>query len=218
MGTHEPPETFTGYASCPPTTRERHSFDPGWLVSLLIALYLLLVIVLPLALSAAVSYRTLPEGRTCPLCGSETLRLRARFFAAASVITRGNALHRRWCLTCGWEGTCRMPVEREYAPPPAAEPPQPRRRQSIAIAPGQSGEAVNLRKLEVDGSAWRVLLQCWCDADQWYGRLLFIAPSGRLWVDTMEPFSGATPHDVMVQALALPDRTLACRLRELISD
>jgi hypothetical protein len=34
----------------------------------------------------------------------------------------------------------------------------------------------------------------------------------------MEPFSGASPGEVMGQALALPDRTLACRLRELISD
>lgn len=102
--------------------------------------------------------------------------------------------------------------------PPPASPPKPRRRHSIAVAPGQSGEAVNLRDLEVDGCPWRVLLQCWCDARRWYGRLLFIAPTGRLWVDTVEPFSGSTASDVVGQALALTDRALACRLRELISD
>ncbi|HEX7051561.1 MAG TPA: hypothetical protein VF188_15245 [Longimicrobiales bacterium] len=186
-------------------------------MSLLIVLYLLLVIVLPLALSAAVAYRTLPEGRTCPLCGSETFWLRIRWLRVVSYLIRGNTLQRRWCMTCGWEGTCRLPRERETQP---VDPIRPSRRQrrSIAIAPGQSGEAVNLRNLDLDGAPWRVLLQCWCDARRWYGRLLFIAPSGRLWVDTVEPFSGATPTEVLGQALALPDRTLACRLRELISD
>jgi len=197
-----------------------------WPVSLLIALYLLLVIALPLALSAVVSYRTLPEGRTCPLCGGETLRLRSRWLRAVSWLMRNRELQSRWCLVCGWVGISRLsrstPARLPPAPPPTspATPSRsgPQRRRSIAVAPGKSGEAVNLRDLEVDGSPWRVLLQCWCDAELWYGRLLFIAPTGRLWVDTMEPFSGASPGEVMGQALALPDRTLACRLRELISD
>lgn len=186
-------------------------------VSLLIVLYLLLVIALPLGLSAAVSFRTLPEGRNCALCGGETIRLRSRWLNAASRVLRGEELQRRWCLMCGWEGVARLPVEREE-PPSSAPESRPRKRPSIAVAPGSSGEAVNLRSLEVDGSAWRVLLQCWHDADQWYGRLLFIAPSGRLWVDTVEPFYGASAEEVLDQALALPDRTLALRLRELISD
>jgi hypothetical protein len=86
------------------------------------------------------------------------------------------------------------------------------------VGPGQSGEAVSLRDLDIDGLAWRVLLQCWHGTVRWFGRLLFIAPSGRLWVDTVEPMSGISAREVMGQALALPDRTLACRLRELISD
>lgn len=186
-------------------------------VSLLIVLYLLLVIALPLGLSAAVSFRTLPEGRNCALCGGETIRLRSRWLNAASRVLRGEELQRRWCLMCGWEGVARLPVEREE-PPPSTPESRPRKRPSIAVAPGSSGEAVNLRSLEVDGSAWRVLLQCWHDSNQWYGRLLFIAPSGRLWVDTVEPFYGASAEEVLDQALALPDRTLALRLRELISD
>ena len=186
-------------------------------MSLLIVLYLLLVIALPLALSAAVSYRTLPEGRTCALCGSETLRLRARWLNVVSRLMRGGStIQKRWCLTCGWEGACRMPIEPE--PRPAPQKSLPARRPSLAVAPGQSGEAVSVRNLEVDGSAWRVLLQCWHDAERWYGRLLFIEPSGRLWVDTVEPFYGESPEAVLGQALALPDRDLTLRLRELISD
>lgn len=187
-------------------------------MSLLILLYLLLVIALPLALSAAVSYRTLPEGRNCALCGCETVRVRARWLTAVSRLVPGSVLQRRWCLTCGWEGVSRLPREREAHVERARPKPSAPRRPSIAVAPGRSGEAVNLRSLEVDGSAWRVLLQCWRDAGQWYGRLLFIAPSGRLWVDTVEPFSGSSADEVLNQALALPDRTLALRLRELISD
>lgn len=183
-------------------------------MSALIVLYLLLVIALPLALSAAVSYRTLPEGRTCVLCGGETLRIRSRWLAAVSRLFRRCELQRRWCVTCGWEGVCRLPIEPEPPVPISV----PRRRPSIEVAPGRSGEAVNLRNLEVDGSAWRVLLQCWHDGEQWFGRLLYIAPSGRLWVDTTPPFTGASAEDVLGQALALPDRTLTLRLRELISD
>lgn len=193
-------------------------------MSWLIVLYLLLVIVLPLALSVTVSYRTLPEGRSCPLCAGETLRLEARWFGRLSRISRRNVLQRRWCLTCGWEGICRLSSSVEptaHRPAPTNREPidaRSRRRRSIAVGPGDSGEAVNLRSLDIDGSAWRVLLQCWSDAHQWYGRLLFIAPSGRLWVDTVEPFTGASPNDVLTQALELTDTTLTYRLRELISE
>ncbi len=186
-------------------------------MSLLIVLYLLLVIALPLALSAAVSYRTLPEGRNCALCGGETLRVQARWLDRVSRLVRRGTLQKRWCLTCGWEGISRMPVDPEPAVSIVPKPP-PVRRPSIAIAPGRSGEAVNLRNLEVDGSPWRVLLQCWHDAERWYGRLLFIEPSGRLWVDTVQPFNGDSAEEVLGQALALPDQALTLRLRELISD
>lgn len=203
-------------------------------VSLLIALYLLLVIALPLALSGLVSYRTLPRTTNCPLCGTETLRLHARWLGALSHFSRTHELQSRWCTTCLWEGTVRVPRTRPpihevhtpltsalSARPPRAGTPRAERRertQSIAIAAGQSGEAINLRDLEIDGLSWRVLLQCWHDSDRWFGRLLFIAPTGRLWVDTVEPISGRSSREVMGKALALPERTLAYRLRELISD
>lgn len=217
LHTHALPETFTGYASCPLIGRE-FTLNGDWPVSLLIALYLLLVIVMPLALGVAVSYRTLPEGRTCTLCGDETLRIRARGLDLISLLIPRRRLQRRWCLACGWEGIARVPAQRVERPGTPRPVRRTRQRPSIAIAPGRSGEAVNLRKLDVDGSPWRVLLQCWDDTTRWHGRLLFIAPSGRLWVDTVEPFHGDSQEDVLFQALALPEDTLACRLRELISD
>src|SRR5690606_6987174 len=100
-------------------------------VSLSIVLYLLLVIALPLALSAAVSFRTLPEGRNCPLCGGQTLRLRARWLAAVSLGLRRSVLHRRWCLTCGWEGSSKMPRERTEPETPLVGRAVERRRPSI---------------------------------------------------------------------------------------
>lgn len=186
-------------------------------MSLLIALYLTLVIALPLALSVVVSYRTLPRTPHCPLCGKETFHIRSRLLNALSCILRNQELQKRWCATCLWEGTIRIPrpLPVNPLPQPVAETASGSRAPTV---PGPSGEAISLRDLEIDGLSWRVLLQCWYDTGQWFGRLLFIAPSGRLWIDTVDPIRGSSSGEVMGKALALPDRTLACRLRELISD
>jgi len=190
-------------------------------LSLLVALYLLLVVALPLALSAAVNYRTLPEGTTCPLCRSETLLIRSRVLGAASAVLRRVVLQHRWCLTCGWEGVCKLTGEAarrarnsgalRQLPAPAAAPPH---------GPPANGvvEAVDLRGLEVEGCAWRVLVECWYEAGRWYGRLLFSAPGGQLRADANRTFCGRSRRDVLDQARALPDRLLACRLREAMSD
>lgn len=193
-------------------------------LSLLVALYLLLVIALPLALSAGVSYRTLPEGTTCPLCRSETLLLRSRWLRLASVVLRRVTLQRRWCLSCGWEGICKCTGQAARQPPiptalpePAPEPesaPTP----PAAPPPGHAAEAVDLRGLVVEGRAWRVLVECWYEGGRWYGRLLFSAPTGQLRADPGRTLCGRSMRDVIDQARALPDRLLACRLREAISD
>jgi hypothetical protein len=60
-------------------------------------LYVALVIVLPLVLSAAISYRGLPQGRGCPLCGGETMRLVARWLGYVRLVG-GRRLHSRWCV------------------------------------------------------------------------------------------------------------------------
>ena len=57
----------------------------------------------------------------------------------------------------------------------------------------------------------------WRERGRCYGRLLFVGPSGRLWCDPLAAFHGQTQRDVMGQALALSDRLLAYRLREVIS-
>jgi hypothetical protein len=184
-------------------------------LSFLVALYLLLVIALPLALSLGVSCRTLPEGDACPLCRAETIRIRSRCLDWASAVLPRITLHRRWCLTCGWEGVCKARAAAPAVPPPAPTPASPR----PAPPPvREHREAVELRKLEVDGCAWRVLVECWYEAGHWHGRLLFAAPSGQLWPDPARTFTGRSRRDVLDQVLALPDRLLACRLREAISD
>lgn len=194
-------------------------FASGSPLSLLIAIYLTLVIVLPLALSCVVSYRALPRSPLCPLCGEETLLVRSRSLGLISRLFREQDLQRRWCASCLWEGTARVPLldtprrhdrgSRKTAGEPA---------RSANKGPSPSGEAISLRDLEIDGLCWRVLLQTWHDSGHWFGRLLFIAPSGRLWIDDIEPIHGASAREIMGKAQALPDRTLAYRLKELISD
>jgi len=194
---------------------------PAAFVAFLIALYVLLVIVLPLALSAIVSYRSLPHGPACPMCKGETLRLVSRWLRWASRLGSRTELQRRWCVACQWEGVMRvsaararrLEVVRVDRPSQGTGEASPEAR-----APEGAEGAIDLRRLEVDGRLWRVLVQCWCRGGRWYGRLLFISPSGRMLADSMEPLSGVSRHDVLGQALALPDALIAGRLRAVISD
>ncbi len=175
---------------------------------ILVAAYLLVVLVLPLALSAAVSLRTLPCGRRCPRCAGETLRLQARLPRVLSRVVRAE-MHHRWCPTCEWEGLARIT--------PARIPPV--RVRTVGGVPGQSAitRVMDVRQLHVDGTAWRVRLECWGQRGTCYGRLVFVEPSGRLWLD-VQPFRGRSDRDVLGQALSLPDDLLASRLRTLVSD
>lgn len=187
-------------------------------VILLIAVYLLLVFVLPLTLSAAVSYRSLPVGRACPHCAAETVRVEAKLLRIASTFVP-SVLQRRFCLGCGWDGLVRLSRHAPATP----VPPAPRRATRVPEAkpaPASSCAAtrtVDVRWLTVDGVPWRVQLECWRQTGLCYGRLVFVEPSGRLWLDA-QPFAGRTDRDVLGQALSLPDRLLASRLRELVSD
>jgi hypothetical protein len=178
-------------------------------VVVLIAVYLLLVFVLPLLLSAAVSYRALPRGRACPNCQGESVPLVAPLLRRISMATP-QRFERRWCMACGWEGVTRVP--REATAPARSAVPLTVTRTAAAT------RTLDLRWLQVDGEAWRVLLQCWSDTSRCYGRLVFVAPSGRLWADALHPLSGRSADEVLGQALSLPERTLASRLREVASD
>lgn len=181
---------------------------------LLLGSYLLLVFALPVALSAVVSFRALPSGRRCPHCSGETLLLASRFLRMLGVLARGSRLERRWCVSCGWEGTARqtgMPSSPLRATGSAAR----RSRRELARRVTQT---LDVRQLTIDGAAWRVMLQCWGNTGLYYGRLVFVAPSGRLWLDAVESFSGSDEHDVLGQALLLPEGLLANRLRRLVAE
>jgi hypothetical protein len=120
-------------------------------------------------------------------------------------------LQRRWCAACGWEGVIRLPRE---AAPTVPRPAAPVLTDTRSTA---TTRTVDVRWLTVDGVSWKVQLECWRQTGRCYGRLVFVEPSGRLWLD-MQPFQGRTDHDVLGQAMALSDRLLASRLREVVSD
>jgi hypothetical protein len=186
-------------------------------VAVLIASYLLLVFVLPVALSAIVSYRALPTGRDCPRCGTRTLQLVSRWLRLASAVHPRARLQRRWCMECGWEGTVRAPTGA-----PRREGVVPRRGAQRRMAPPEAvrrtTQTLDVCSLDVDGAAWRVMLQCWGKTGVFYGRLVFVAPTGRLWLDAVESFSGSNQSDVLGQALSLPEGLLESRLRRLVMD
>lgn len=173
---------------------------------ILIGSYLLLVFVLPIVLSLMVGYQGLPSGRDCPHCGAETIRLRARMLRVVSAVQRRSQIQRRWCMECGWGGIAKMPKERRVL---AAK------REGPLHATTQT---LDVRPILIDGTAWRVMLQCWDHAGMFYGRLLFVAPNGRLWLDAVQSFSGATQQEVLHQAMTLPQELLADRLRRLVTE
>lgn len=169
---------------------------------LLIVVYLLLVAVLPLGLSIAVSYRSLPRRPSCAQCGGETLPLVSRLARIARRVTGRSLVERRWCFDCGWLGFVRPTVNR----------PGP-----YAAVDAPATHTVELRSLSVDGLAWTVRLECWRETGLSYGRLVFVAPSGRLWPDG-RPLHGASDAELVDRAASLPEVTLRTRLREVVRD
>ena len=182
-------------------------------VAVLIASYLVLVLVLPILLSAIVSYRALPHGRDCPHCTARTIRLASRPLRIASRLHPRTDVQRRWCIGCGWEGMAR--VDERTAHHIAYNP---ARSVQATHAVKRSTQTLDVRSLDVDGTAWRVMLQCWGNTGVFYGRLVFVAPSGRLWLDAVESFSGSNQSDVLGQALSLPEGLLESRLRRLVTE
>jgi hypothetical protein len=170
-----------------------------WFVSI----YFLTVLVLPLVVGGAVTYRALPSGRECPHCRRSTLLLASFPLGVLSRIP-GVHVQRRWCLDCGWLGVVRLAR-------PSVRLVVEGRAPDIAAA-----RIIDVRHLLVDGVWWRVRLETWRTGRIWYGRLLFVEPSGRLWTDA-RPLLGATDRDILRQARRLPSGTLTSRLRELVS-
>jgi len=183
-------------------------------VFVLIGSYLLLVFVLPVALSALVTYRALPVGRRCAQCGGDTVQLHSRWCRAFTALHPRSLLQRRWCLCCGWEGAARVPREqrrRRWAGRIRARP--------VPVSvPRPSTQTLDVRSVTVDGKPFRVMLQCWTRSGGFFGRFVFVGPSGRLWLDAVEAFNGNNETEVLGQALSLPEPLLQHRLRRLVSD
>lgn len=172
----------------------------------LVVLYLVLVFVVPLALSGAIGWRGLPRGRRCTGCGSETVPLRTRGAGLLSRLLPRSTLQKRWCMQCGWTGLVRLPRGRL---------PRVRRTVNAPAALGPATRTLTVRTLSLDGGSYRVLLQCWQQADGHYGRLMFVDPVGRLWLDSVQPIGGLSVDDVVRQARDLPVPLLASRLRHV---
>jgi hypothetical protein len=176
---------------------------------ILVIAYLVVVLILPLALSAAVSLRALPRGRRCPRCGQDTVRLRAPLLGVLARLAHGD-FQRRWCLACRWEGATRIAPAR--IPPGSVRTVTLQNASSTAVT-----RVMDVRSLFVDGTPWRVRLECWGNRGTCWGRLVFVEPTGRLWLD-IQPLRGRSDRDVLGQALSLPDDLLTSRLRTLVSD
>ncbi|HEX6558178.1 MAG TPA: hypothetical protein VF021_01925 [Longimicrobiales bacterium] len=168
---------------------------------LLFAIYLVLVIALPVALSGFIGFRSLPRGRACPNCAQETISLVSVPLRVAHRLRAGFSLQRRWCPTCDWDGYARRA---DSAP-------------VVLLADPDAHHTQQVRTIDLGGRPWRVLLESWRERGRCYGRLTFVAPSGKQWCDPLPAFNGPTHHEVLGQALALSDRLLAFRLREVIS-
>jgi len=173
-------------------------------VALLITTYLLLVFLVPILVSAMVSYRALPSTTACPHCTRDTVPIQARGGRVGNLVLRRLRLRRRWCMSCDWTGVMR----------PAFTPPViPTGREPT----GAVVHVLEVRSLRLDGRTWRVQLQCWEDAYQCHGRLVFVDVGGRPWPDAFQAFSARTQVEVLGQALSIPDRALASRLRQLMT-
>jgi hypothetical protein len=181
-----------------------------FVVAVLFAIYLLVVVAIPLTLGIVVSFRSLTRERRCPLCGGETAQIASVVVRATRTAWRGSTLQRRWCAACSWEGYARV---RSAPLKPAVE-----LSPVMVRVPTRGCKTEPLRMLRFGGSQWRVLLQCWQEQEVHHGRLVFVGPAGRMWRDGIELFSGPTRGDVVRQALSLSDGLLTYRLRDLVSD
>lgn len=174
---------------------------------MLLGFYLFLVIALPLALGGLVVYNGLPRGRCCPGCAAETMRLQSRRHAVISQLFHREALHARWCPSCAWSGTARLPRPVPASTSRTRTPPSP-----VSVAAPDAG--LEIRRVEIDGDPWQVRLHCWAEAGTWCGQLLFVGPGGRSWVDDRPCVTGESALQVLSQALAFPDHALVGRIRK----
>ncbi|MEX0890889.1 MAG: hypothetical protein WEB88_01885 [Gemmatimonadota bacterium] len=186
-------------------------------MALLATAYIALIFLFPLALSGWVGFRSLPWGKRCPHCGGDSLLLADGALRLASTMLRRVVVQRRWCLACGWEGAVRCLPARSATMAAAAPAPEPDTQEPRAPSAPHS-DGVDLRWLDVDGSAWRVRLEFWERTGQCFGRFVFLGPDGRRCTDAVRSFAGRTRSEVVGQALSLSEGSLAHRLRHLVTE
>jgi hypothetical protein len=174
----------------------------------MLALYLFTMIALPTALCSFIVFNTLERSRRCPTCADETLRLRSRPHRLLSLVFRSSELHLRWCLTCGWRGTARI----QRAPIPIRQA----GRRAPTLRDQAAADHVDIRRLDIDGRPWKVMVQCWAEEGRWIGRLLFIGPDGHARMEEQSSIEGGSALEVLSSALSIPDQTLAGRIRRAI--
>ncbi len=68
----------------------------------------------------------IPEGDVCVTCGEETLPL----VHEGGWHLLGHRFHRRFCLSCSWEGVARTASTRHITRPPKRPPPRPHKSRS----------------------------------------------------------------------------------------
>jgi hypothetical protein len=174
----------------------------------MLAFYLLTMIALPTALGSFIAFNGLERSRRCPTCAGETLRLRSHPHRLLSTMFRSTELQRRWCLTCGWCGTARI----QRAPIPVRD----RGRRAPVLRDEAAADHVDIRRLDIDGRPWKVMVQCWAEEGRWIGRLLFIGPDGHARMEEHCSIEGGSALEVLSSALSIPDQTLAGRIRRAI--
>jgi hypothetical protein len=169
----------------------------------MVALYFFIVIALPLALGIYVALQGMHRSRRCPACAGETLRIRSRAYRLLSVLLPASQFQLRWCAGCGWQGAARL---RRAAPIPSR----------AVRGADRPADHVDIRRLEIDGRTWKVMIQCWAEGGRWLGRLLFVGPDGQSHGEAGSSIEGDSAIEVLSGALSIPDQALAGRIRRAI--
>ncbi|MFP4623241.1 MAG: hypothetical protein ACLFRX_03600 [Gemmatimonadota bacterium] len=168
----------------------------------MVGAYLIWVIGLPAAVRLFLWMLDLAPSPWCPVCGRETLPLQSSLCTGINRLSRRCRYQKHWCAGCGWEGTARLP--RAAARSLATTPPP-----SLPCTVDRCG----IRRLMVDGCCWRVMVHCWASGNEWVGRLMFIGPEERGWLEPEWSLRASSAYEVIARGLALPERVLADRIR-----
>jgi hypothetical protein len=175
---------------------------------MLLVSYFIIVIALPTALGIYVALNGMQRSRRCPSCAEETLWVRSHPHRLVGKLLPSSDIQLRWCPTCSWQGAVRLSRGAPRAHPASAA--------GAAAAPDAHGEQVEIREIRIDGRPWSVMLDCWADDGRWLGRFFFRGPGGQACMEEDPSIEGRSAIEVLSNALAMPDASLAGRIRRAI--